>query len=152
MKNEYKPCKICNQIKSLNMFHKCGNKDGRFNVCKVCHHERLKRFRATPEGKAKMKIYQRNTDLKNRYGITRQQYEEMIKSQNNLCAICGEPPNKTKAKQTWCFAIDHNHKTNKVRALLCHLCNRGIAMFKEEPKIMLKAIKYIKFHNKSLPT
>src|SRR5271167_40528 len=56
--------------------------------------------------------------LKNRYGITIEQFEEMLIKQNGLCAICNNLPEEGKR-----LNVDHDHKTNKVRALLCRNCN-----------------------------
>ena len=59
------------------------------------------------------------------------------------CAICGEDGSKFR----YGLAIDHNHKTNKVRELLCPFCNTAIGSLKEDPVILLKAIDYINKHN-----
>lgn len=55
--------------------------------------------------------------LKRKYGITAEQYGEMLAAQAGGCAICARPP-KTRR-----LAVDHNHKTGKVRGLLCYRCN-----------------------------
>jgi hypothetical protein len=66
-------------------------------------------------------------------------YEEMLKAQGNGCALCG----KSEAENGQRLAIDHNHTTHQVRALLCRNCNTGIGAFKEDQEIMIKAIEYI---------
>jgi len=67
--------------------------------------------------------------------MTLEKYNEMYKSQNGKCLICG-----TKKKQ---LNIDHCHSTGKVRGLLCFKCNVGIGFFKDNIKILKKAIKYL---------
>jgi hypothetical protein len=84
------------------------------------------------------KLSRRTIRYKNRYGITEEDYNEMYKSQNGLCAICGNPP---KIGQR--LYVDHNHKTRKVRALLCQGCNSGIGYFKENIKLLSNAITYL---------
>lgn len=64
------------------------------------------------------KEYMRNYDLVRLYGITAAQYDATLKEQNGVCAICGRLP-KTKR-----LAVDHNHRSHKVRGLLCFTCNR----------------------------
>lgn len=75
---------------------------------------------------------------KNRYGITENDYNEMYKSQEGLCAICGNPP-----KMGQRLYVDHNHNTGEVRALLCQLCNSGLGSFKENIKLLSSAITYL---------
>ena len=83
-----------------------------------------------------------------KYGINIDQFNEMLKKQNNVCAICGQPEirrYKSHGKEGICYLhIDHNHNTQKVRGLLCSKCNLGISNFLENTEIMLKAIKYLK--------
>lgn len=93
--------------------------------------------------------YEPTLKLKSRYGITSDQYIEMVKIQNNQCAICGNSetainPASNKVQK---LAVDHCHKTGKVRALLCQDCNRGIAKFHEDPKRLQKAIEYLAIHS-----
>lgn len=90
--------------------------------------------------------------LSSRYGITSEQYEEMSKSQNNKCAICGkeETACHNTSREVLKLAVDHCHKTGKVRELLCQDCNRGIAKFKEDPEVMWAAAEYIIKHRKSV--
>lgn len=148
MNNEFKTCITCNISKQIFLFHKNPKmKDGRINECKQCHHLRLKISRKDPTKKAKFKQYQRNSAIKRRYGITTKQFEEMVKLQNNRCVICGNQPVPDGAYQNSKLHIDHCHKTNKIRGLLCHLCNRGIGLFRERIDIIEKALKYLKNHS-----
>lgn len=97
--------------------------------------------------KNKAKVYQRyliwlkknpdkmkNAKLKMRYGITLDEYNQMVKSQRGKCGICAE-----KKK----LFVDHCHKTKKVRGLLCSQCNHGLGMFKDNVDFLSKAIKYL---------
>ena len=76
----------------------------------------------------------------NKYGLTIEDYENMLISQNYSCAICG---GDNKGKN---FAVDHDHKTGKVRALLCSTCNSGIGSLKDSIDILEKAIEYLRKH------
>jgi hypothetical protein len=62
--------------------------------------------------------------LKYEYGITLDQYNEMFKAQEGKCAICERHQNKL----TRTLCVDHDHKTNKVRALLCLTCNTDVSV------------------------
>ena len=72
-----------------------------------------------------------------RYGLTLNNYEQMLKDQNNSCAICGGPPS-TKGV----FHVDHDHVTNIVRGLLCAACNQGMKALDRVPDWCEKAAKY----------
>src|SRR3990167_4704807 len=89
--------------------------------------------------------------LKRTYNLTLEQHEELLKKQNNLCAICQKPEfivdkRSGKIKK---LAVDHNHKTGQVRGMLCINCNKGIGHFYENPKTLKQAIKYLQqwFHD-----
>ncbi len=55
-----------------------------------------------------------------KYGLTPAKYRAMLRLQGGTCAICGRPPRSIR------LHVDHNHKTGKVRALLCYFCNRRV--------------------------
>ena len=69
-------------------------------------------------------LKRKNAILKNVYGITLVQYNEMFKTQEGKCAICQRHQNEL----TRTLCVDHNHKTNKVRALLCVTCNTDVSV------------------------
>jgi hypothetical protein len=48
------------------------------------------------------------------------------------------------------FHIDHDHKSGKVRGLLCSCCNTGIGFLKDDPRIMRKAADYVERHASSM--
>lgn len=75
------------------------------------------------------------------FGITPEQYSNLYVSQKTVCAICLKPSFKKK------LAVDHDHKTGKVRGLLCDLCNRGIGMLGESTLRLKLAIKYLDKNN-----
>ncbi len=69
-------------------------------------------------------LKRKNSILKYEYGITLDQYNEMFKAQEGKCAICKRHQNEL----TRTLCVDHDHKTNKVRALLCVTCNTDISV------------------------
>jgi DNA-directed RNA polymerase subunit RPC12/RpoP len=69
------------------------------------------------------------------HGLTKEQYEALLKKQEYKCAICS-----TKAP----LDVDHCHETNKVRGLLCRRCNLGIGYFGDKADVVQKAASYLK--------
>jgi hypothetical protein len=84
--------------------------------------------------------------LKNTYGLTLDEYYELVRKQKGLCAICGGKPNVVKGKSKR-LNIDHNHSTGKVRGLLCNKCNNGIGCFNDNTKNIAAAISYLKHYD-----
>lgn len=82
----------------------------------------------------KVKAFKR----KSSYGITQKQYDELLIKQDSKCAICLNQLDLGKYTH-----IDHCHKTNKVRGLLCHHCNLFIGNAKENISYLENAIKYL---------
>ena len=95
----------------------------------------------------KYRTYFRNRHLITKYGITQEWYDQTAEAQGGLCAICGSDPDITTHGITR-FAIDHCHKTGKVRGLLCNNCNVGIGLFADNPGMMRKAAGYLEAHSK----
>jgi len=75
--------------------------------------------------------------------LTKKEYNKLLEKQNGVCAICEKPETKKLKDTIYRLAIDHDHKTNKVRGLLCSRCNRGLGHFMDNVKFLLKAIKYL---------
>jgi len=99
----------------------------------------------------KARVYQvqnpelrRSTILKNKYGITLKEYNVILKKQKYKCAICNITNTSSKRKYNKYLSVDHCHKTNKVRGLLCDFCNNGLGRFKDSVRFLLKAIKYLR--------
>jgi hypothetical protein len=84
--------------------------------------------------------------IKHKYGITAEDYLNILETQGNVCAICKnkETAIDKHSKRVKNLAVDHNHKTGKVRGLLCSACNRGIGYFKEDKRSLYEAIEYLK--------
>ena len=82
-----------------------------------------------------------NQDLRYHYDITLEHYNEILALQNGVCAICQHPVKITSRSKR--LFVDHDHKTGKLRALLCHHCNAGLGYFKENISLFLRAIQYI---------
>ena len=90
---------------------------------------------------ARSKAIARKARLKNRYNLTMDEYNNLLESQCGKCAICGEPVSKPVRKN---LCVDHDHRTKKLRGLLCSVCNLMIGMAAENPVILRKAIAYLK--------
>ena len=87
----------------------------------------------------------KNARLKRKYGINLDEYEAMMKRQGGMCGICGltliEDHEKGFKKMRPC--VDHNHKTGKVRGILCRGCNLSLSMVENE-NFLSKANQYLK--------
>src|SRR5262249_33164546 len=76
--------------------------------------------------------------VKSKYGVARPDYEQMMISQGNVCAICGA--SAVPGKHLY---VDHEHSTGLVRGLLCQHCNSGLGMFQDDVERMRSAIAYL---------
>jgi hypothetical protein len=94
----------------------------------------------------KHKIYQKEASLKYKFNITLADYNKLLKNQNNTCAICNKKETRKdyRTNITRSLSIDHNHKTGKIRGLLCSKCNNAIGLFNDNVTILNKAINYLK--------
>lgn len=95
-------------------------------------------------GKEK-RSHKRNMWLLKTYQIDSLSYYRLLKQQNEVCAICGKKEiifdkrnNKFRS-----LAIDHNHKTGKIRGLLCSKCNRGLGLFDDNIQLLKNVIIYL---------
>ena len=74
-----------------------------------------------------------------KYGLTRDDYEAMLRHQAGVCAVCHQTP-----VNSGIFHIDHNHDTGQVRGLLCRRCNVGLGMFGDNPNLLMWASIYLR--------
>ncbi len=161
---ELKKCSKCHNSQELRFFGAAKHhKDGLKSHCKKCESEyHAKRYRENDEIKKRNaawveanpawhKNWQRediknNPDkhrdrrLKRTFGITLEQYNAMFAAQGGRCAICSR--HQTEVTQTLC--VDHNHKTGKIRKLLCGPCNHALGLLKEDISAAKMLVKYIK--------
>ena len=93
--------------------------------------------------------YHKSIHLKKRYGVTVEQYNEMLAEQNGVCAVCEKPEANEIGGKTPSLAVDHDHKTGKIRALLCSNCNRALGLFNDDPALLAKAQSYVLYHERS---
>ena len=84
-----------------------------------------------------------NKYLKRTYGISLEDFNNMLSSQNNLCAICKKEGFKINKNTALNLVVDHCHVTGVVRGLLCHNCNRALGLFKDNIESLNTAILYL---------
>jgi hypothetical protein len=148
-----KKCTKCGNIKSINNFYE--RYEGRSitkkshwqSHCKECmclpNPEASKRGYLRERGKPDFQKKRRAYTLNYYYGITTEFYNDMFSKQNGKCAICGsEKVCHTSTRQTNLY-VDHNHKTGKIRGLLCYRCNQLLGRVEDNTELLEKAIQYI---------
>lgn len=94
-------------------------------------------FRRSPEGKLQV----RSMNLR-KHGLTIAQYDELAAAQNYLCASCGKPETGRNQFGPIPLAVDHDHTTKLVRALLCMRCNRTLGMLEDDADIIAQLVAY----------
>jgi hypothetical protein len=104
-------------------------------------------FNKNPQYKEIMKFNSWKCALKNRFNLTVEQFDNMKLQQNNKCCICKRDFNSgicnTWNKKLKRPFVDHDHKTGKVRGLLCHYCNAGLGNFSDNIDYLNNAITYL---------
>lgn len=90
-------------------------------------------------------IYRRNLILLKKYGISLSEYLEISNRQKGACAICGKGPGSYVRKRLnqAGLRVDHDHKTGKVRGLLCNECNMGLGQLGDSIEAILKVLRYL---------
>jgi hypothetical protein len=89
----------------------------------------------------------RDHKLRTVYGLSAAKYQEMFEAQHGVCKICERPETAVLWGKVIDLAVDHDHKTGKVRALLCSTCNTSLGGFQDSPKLLQAAIEYLKEHS-----
>lgn len=93
----------------------------------------------------------RAIERKRRYGISSEEFERMYADQAGKCAICLKSIVDGSGQGRDALAFDHDHRTGRVRGLLCAVCNRGLGMFEDDPERLRQAAKYIERSLTALP-
>lgn len=81
----------------------------------------------------------RNAHLIRTFGITHNDYDELLRGQGGGCAICGIVAGARRK-----LAVDHDAATGKVRGLLCENCNRAIGQLGHDPERIVRAAEYLR--------
>jgi len=113
-------------------------------VCKLSDKLIEKLRKREKYGDFKSPKRKKHNNLKKKYGIGLDDYNKMFEMQKGCCAICGIHQSQTfKA-----LSVDHDHKTGKIRELLCNSCNTSIGLLKENVSIFESAIEYLNKYKK----
>lgn len=141
-----KKCNKCLENRLLTEFFKDkATKDGHATICKNCKNKATQVWRETNRDKYNKasREYKKENALQMRlyrYRMNVEQYNKMLAEQKGCCAICEKPQKGIRP-----LAVDHNHKTGKVRALLCYGCNRALHVL-ESVDLLARAMAYLKKH------
>lgn len=138
MITESKVCRTCAEPLPLSDFTVHGYKNGKTHYRADCNPCRGKKRRAAYDPEQA-----KNISLKSLYGVTLEDYDRMAEAQGHKCAICHSTDPRGNGSR---FAVDHDHKTGKVRGLLCGPCNMGIGKLGDDIALLTAAIEYLKDH------
>ncbi len=137
-----KTCTLCKKRKLIAEFTPLKDNPGSFaSRCKVCNNMLHREYRLRHPDKANGAL--RKARLKRDYGMTLEQFQEILLAQGGGCAICGTKKPKGFGEQ---FHVDHCHESGRVRGLLCSNCNRGLGLFGDETARLRLAIQYLERH------
>lgn len=132
----YKWCPKCGYAMVREAFHHdVRNRDGLSGMCRRCISEKHKKHHYTysPEQR-------RRSKLKSRYGVTPEQFDEMVERQAGLCAICSV---SLKSDVDRFAHVDHCHETMIFRGVLCAPCNKGLGHFRDDVDRLTAAALYL---------
>ena len=142
-------CKKCSEIsrfsfnpntldKKASWCRKCGNAGNAayYKNNKESCDNRTRKWQSSENNKHIL----RQRRLIKEFNITQEEYVSMLESQGNCCAICKTPASNFEKR----MAIDHCHRTGKIRGILCNSCNLGLGCFKDSLDYLDKAIMYLR--------
>ena len=143
-----KHCAKCGKKKTLREFKK-----GR-NICIDCNNSYAREHRKLPEVRARATAWwKKNGNRYNKarilrtYKLSPEEYENLLQKANGSCLLCffkfGHKIPGVRDKWGHQPHVDHCHKLNKVRGILCARCNSGLGMFRDKPDLLRKAAQYL---------
>lgn len=160
-----KYCPRCKREKPVDSFGKRTNRPGQYSsYCRKClasyYQKRYQNLTTTQKLAIQKRhaAYQRKWYEKNRrhvldqqcsqkYGLSVSDYRELCDHAKNVCQICGQPETITYRKRKRALVIDHNHKTGKIRGILCNKCNTLLGYANDSVNRLKVAIKYLNKEN-----
>ena len=122
-------CPDCEQVKPLAEFPRNRSaRSGFGGYCKPCHNHRGR--------EAKIRLFggTRDYHLRRRYGITAADVDAMIDAQGGVCAAC---------REDLPVHVDHDHRTGRVRGVLCFLCNQALGNVRDDIGRLSRLIDYL---------
>jgi hypothetical protein len=159
-------CKDCGELKPLDQFYKsAGMRDGHRNDCKTCNlaekrrryaadpakykafvkrwqqanNERLNAYRREHNARPERKRALRDGYYRRKFGISADEFDELLDKQGGGCAICRKRPERDAS-----LHLDHDHETGVVRGILCLSCNQGIGKFRDDAGLLERAAAYLR--------
>jgi hypothetical protein len=128
-----KRCADCKQTKPSDEFPRNRNtNDGYHCYCKAGNNARTRESRQRLHGGS------RHYHLMHRYGIGADEFDDLVRRQGGVCAICGRADPEH---------VDHDHDTGDVRGILCFNCNGGLGQFRDSVHALRAAAAYLETPN-----
>lgn len=106
----------------------------------------LKNMAWREKNRGRLLVYRRDYSLRSNFGITAAQYDAMLSEQGGVCLIC-----KQKCRSGRRLAVDHCHRSGKLRGLLCGNCNNMLGRCGDSVAVLTEAISYLNKHLTSTP-
>ena len=166
-----KICPRCKKAKDESSYNKNkARKNGLYYYCRQCNSEQKKEWvkknpekiaeyekvnkeklfdvrkawRAKyPADKKKQLALARKWKLRTKYGLSIEEFNEMVTRQGNACAVCKKEESAVFNGVAKRLAVDHCHETGKVRGLLCQSCNIALGNVKDNIKTLNNMIDYL---------
>ena len=133
-------CTRCRAVKPPEAFGvDRSTRDGVSRECRQCGTDRdRERAQRDPD-------YRRRYHLKQRYGLSLEDYLARLEAQGGGCAVCGASPGAR------IMHVDHDHACcpgeqtcgRCIRGILCQDCNRGLGMFQDDAELLMAAAAYV---------
>lgn len=115
--------------------------DGVRPCCRECEARRARDWRTKMGASARLEVHRRN-GLKYHYNLSVEEFEALVASQDDRCAVCREAfTNEIRSR-----GVDHCHATNKIRGILCVKCNSGLGQFRDNEEYLMAATNYLRKH------
>lgn len=133
-----KTCIKCGVAKPLGEFYlhrPKGRPERRTSQCKKCTGIAQADYRKRT--RAKRAQYAREWQRRKLYGVTPEKFESMSASADDKCLGCEKEVS---------LQVDHDHRTGRIRGLLCGSCNRGLGLLQDDPETLRRLLTYLKYH------
>ena len=137
---DLKICSKCGEPKPITGFYKHSGRYWR-SQCKKCINAKGQAWRQ--RNRVAAAVLARAGEFRRKYGLSLQEYEELLVAQDGDCAICGQPETTRLRGRLNLLGVDHDHRTGRVRGLLCRKCNTAIGLLADNPELLSRAVRYL---------